>query len=115
MAMKKGGAVLRKFNYLKLMELSLSVNIYHMIAKIHEYKGKQELYVENYPDILEKMIDVAKIQSTKSSNAIEGIYTNDRSEEHTSELQSRQYLVCRLLLEKKKTTTGPLPGSRCPT
>src|SRR3712207_8312919 len=35
-----------------------------------------------------------------------------RSEEHTSELQSRQYLVCRLLLEKKKeinsTTTAPL-------
>src|SRR3712207_7335132 len=28
-----------------------------------------------------------------------------RSEEHTSELQSRQYLVCRLLLEKKKRTT----------
>src|SRR3712207_8910915 len=30
--------------------------------------------------------------------------TIDRSEEHTSELQSRQYLVCRLLLEKKKET-----------
>src|SRR3712207_8153224 len=29
---------------------------------------------------------------------------NARSEEHTSELQSRQYLVCRLLLEKKKKT-----------
>src|SRR5258707_9832472 len=29
-------------------------------------------------------------------------YPVDRSEEHTSELQSRQYLVCRLLLEKKK-------------
>src|SRR3712207_8874084 len=29
-----------------------------------------------------------------------------RSEEHTSELQSRQYLVCRLLLEKKKTTSN---------
>src|SRR3712207_7890283 len=29
----------------------------------------------------------------------------DRSEEHTSELQSRQYLVCRLLLEKKKKQT----------
>src|SRR3712207_7697577 len=29
----------------------------------------------------------------------------NRSEEHTSELQSRQYLVCRLLLEKKKTRT----------
>ena len=59
------------------MELSLPVNIYHTIAKIHEYKGKQELYVKNYPDVLDKMIDVAKIQSTKSSNAIEGIYTND--------------------------------------
>src|SRR3712207_8869465 len=31
-----------------------------------------------------------------------------RSEEHTSELQSRQYLVCRLLLEKKKTIPLPL-------
>src|SRR3712207_9001793 len=32
----------------------------------------------------------------------------ERSEEHTSELQSRQYLVCRLLLEKKKTTHTPI-------
>src|SRR3712207_8001910 len=30
---------------------------------------------------------------------------DDRSEEHTSELQSRQYLVCRLLLEKKKNNS----------
>src|SRR3712207_7836824 len=34
-----------------------------------------------------------------------------RSEEHTSELQSRQYLVCRLLLEKKKTTNYSLSVS----
>src|SRR3712207_7970880 len=33
---------------------------------------------------------------------IGGLVADDRSEEHTSELQSRQYLVCRLLLEKKK-------------
>src|SRR3712207_8432855 len=40
-------------------------------------------------------------------------HTTCRSEEHTSELQSRQYLVCRLLLEKKKSnTTGVL---NCPT
>src|SRR3712207_8613587 len=32
----------------------------------------------------------------------------ERSEEHTSELQSRQYLVCRLLLEKKKNHTTPI-------
>src|SRR3712207_9279181 len=35
--------------------------------------------------------------------AADGALHEDRSEEHTSELQSRQYLVCRLLLEKKKT------------
>src|SRR3712207_7896767 len=36
-----------------------------------------------------------------------------RSEEHTSELQSRQYLVCRLLLEKKKTSS-PKTRPACP-
>src|SRR5581483_12134588 len=38
-----------------------------------------------------------------------------RSEEHTSELQSRQYLVCRLLLEKKKKSknTSPSTQRRC--
>src|SRR3712207_8170031 len=35
-----------------------------------------------------------------------GKYDDERSEEHTSELQSRQYLVCRLLLEKKKQYSG---------
>src|SRR5476651_2898336 len=37
-----------------------------------------------------------------------------RSEEHTSELQSRQYLVCRLLLEKKQTLrVRPIQPARC--
>src|SRR3712207_8196924 len=40
-------------------------------------------------------------------------YVDDRSEEHTSELQSRQYLVCRLLLEKKNTALIPHPHFRC--
>src|SRR3712207_9024063 len=39
-----------------------------------------------------------------SSNVTTQAYAIIRSEEHTSELQSRQYLVCRLLLEKKKHT-----------
>src|SRR5258707_2498645 len=42
----------------------------------------------------------AQAQSVVSEPSISA----DRSEEHTSELQSRQYLVCRLLLEKKKQT-----------
>src|SRR3712207_8811657 len=40
----------------------------------------------------------------KEEGYARGLATNARSEEHTSELQSRQYLVCRLLLEKKKNT-----------
>src|SRR3712207_8340898 len=42
------------------------------------------------------------------SHQVGGFLGAARSEEHTSELQSRQYLVCRLLLEKKKITTTPL-------
>src|SRR3712207_7421730 len=38
----------------------------------------------------------------------DGSRVDPRSEEHTSELQSRQYLVCRLLLEKKRTTVKPI-------
>src|SRR2546427_3785659 len=39
----------------------------------------------------------------------------NRSEEHTSELQSQSNLVCRLLLEKKKKTTPPLPAHAGPS
>src|SRR3712207_7415171 len=44
------------------------------------------------------------VYRNEAGNRPKGDYVNsvDRSEEHTSELQSRQYLVCRLLLEKKK-------------
>src|SRR3712207_7450626 len=42
-----------------------------------------------------------------------GVYFAGRSEEHTSELQSRQYLVCRLLLEKKKKSALSLCCHRC--
>src|SRR5947209_11616163 len=39
---------------------------------------------------------------TRNSVSLPVVTSDSRSEEHTSELQSRQYLVCRLLLEKKK-------------
>src|SRR3712207_8646329 len=56
---------------------------------------------------------VCKRTPTAVAEALEGLGGNgyvERSEEHTSEIQSRQYLVCRLLLEKKKTQeTRPRP------
>src|SRR3712207_7684915 len=63
------------------------------------------------------MVGVRRVPGTKSdqrtlrpkaSSVLPGLSlttASPRSEEHTSELQSRQYLVCRLLLEKKKTNT----------
>src|SRR3712207_7553704 len=42
---------------------------------------------------------------TTSARTWSACFARSRSEEHTSELQSRQYLVCRLLLEKKKNRT----------
>src|SRR3712207_7531251 len=62
---------------------------------IIELEGKPigRLYVDRWPREI-RIIDIALMDDYRNS----GI----RSEEHTSELQSRQYLVCRLLLEKKK-------------
>src|SRR3712207_8250073 len=50
------------------------------------------------PDEIELLQEIAN----RVFPRIERARTEERSEEHTSELQSRQYLVCRLLLEKKK-------------
>src|SRR3712207_7732644 len=47
-------------------------------------------------------IDAPTISQARSNSPKVGVKATARSEEHTSELQSRQYLVCRLLLEKKK-------------
>src|SRR5947209_12473645 len=47
--------------------------------------------------------------SERAQSSGRAVSQRARSEEHTSELQSRQYLVCRLLLEKKKQTQKPKP------
>ena len=53
-------------------------NIINLISKIHEYKGKQSYLLDAKKDTLEILLKVAKIQSTYSSNKIEGIYTTDK-------------------------------------
>ena len=60
----------------KILEL-LKPDIVNIISSIHEYKGKQELFIEAQPDILTAMLEIAKIQSTGASNRIEGIYTSE--------------------------------------
>ena len=55
----------------------LTPSIVRQLAILHEYKGKQDLYVSAKSDTLSALLNIAKIQSTRSSNSIEGIYTSD--------------------------------------
>jgi Fic family protein len=68
---------MRQFDYSKAREELFTPEIVNILAKIHEYKGKQELFIAAKPDILNAMLEVAKIQSTGASNRIEGIYTSE--------------------------------------
>src|SRR3712207_7644007 len=61
---------------------------------IHLLNGLYDAKADNMP--------VVAITGSTFSDIMNSSFLQDRSEEHTSELQSRQYLVCRLLLEKKK-------------
>lgn len=67
---------MRQFDYIKLKKSSWDGEILSFVAQIREYKGKQELYLRQKPVELERLIEVAKIQSTDSSNRIEGIGTS---------------------------------------
>lgn len=68
---------MKEINYKVIEKLPITIEIMNMISKLHEYKGRQELYIETQPEILEKLMEVARIQSTEASNKIEGIYTSD--------------------------------------
>lgn len=66
---------MRNFDYQKLAQQKWDSEILLYVAKIHEYKGRQELYVRQKPVELERLVEVARIQSTEASNKIEGIVT----------------------------------------
>ena len=66
---------MRQFNYKKIKEMTWDSEILGYIAAIYKEAGKQELYLKQRPEELEKLVEIAKIQSTEASNAIEGIVT----------------------------------------
>lgn len=77
MIYEKDGEIMRKFDYTNLKNKTWDSNIINMIGKIHEAKARQELYLFQKPDELNKLVELSKIQSTEASNAIEGIRTTD--------------------------------------
>lgn len=66
---------MRTFNYSEIKKQKWDSNILGLIAAIYKEAGKQELYLKQRPEELEKLVDIAKVQSTEASNAIEGIVT----------------------------------------
>ena len=70
---------LRKFNLLEeYNKIITSNNIINLMNKIHEYKGKQVLLSGIKKDTLNTLLNIAKIESTVSSNSLEGICTTKK-------------------------------------
>jgi Fic family protein len=68
---------MRNYDYTEKWEKLLTPKIVSMLTQIHEFKGEQALFIEAKADVLTKLVEIAKIQSTESSNKIEGIFTTD--------------------------------------
>lgn len=58
---------MRQFDYTKKWKKMLTPEIVRYLTTIHEYKGEQRLIAEHHADVLESLVEVAKIQSTESS------------------------------------------------
>lgn len=69
---------MRVFNYNFLKEKQWDKEILGYIGLIHEYKGKQQLSLQQKAFELDRLVELAKIQSIESSNAIEGIVTTNQ-------------------------------------
>ena len=66
---------MRFFNYENLARSKWDSEIINLLSQIHEHKGKQELFLTRKPAVLDKLVEIAKIQSVEDSNRIEGIVT----------------------------------------
>ncbi len=66
---------MRAFDYTKLAQKQWDGEMLGYVAQIREHKGRQDLYLEQRPAELKRLIEIAKIQSTEASNKIEGIIT----------------------------------------
>lgn len=68
---------MRRFNFSVLKDKKWDNEIVNYLSLIHEAKGRQSLYLQQKADDLGRLIEIAKIQSTESSNSIEGIRTTE--------------------------------------
>ena len=69
---------MRIYDYNFLETAAIPNDIVSFLVQIHEYKVRQANFYRQQPDVLSKLVEVAKIQSTGASNRIEGIHTTDQ-------------------------------------
>lgn len=68
---------MRSYDYSNKVKELLQPDVVSLLTTIHEYRGKEVLYMEAKQDALTQLMEIAKIQSTDASNRIEGIFTSD--------------------------------------
>ena len=68
---------MRHFDYTSLENRTWDNEVINYLSLIHEYKGKQLSYLRQRPLELERLVEIAKVQSTEASNSIEGIRTTE--------------------------------------
>ena len=68
---------MRHFDYTILENKTWDNEVINYLSRIHEYKGKQSVYLQQRPLELERLVEIAKVQSTEASNSIEGIRTTE--------------------------------------
>ena len=66
---------MRHFDYTDLKNKCWDNEVINYLSLIHEYKGKQSAYLRQKSSELERLVEIAKVQSTEASNSIEGIRT----------------------------------------
>lgn len=69
---------MRRFDYNAVPEGLITAETMDLLSAVHEYKGRQALYLAAKPDVLDALTEVAKVQSAEASNRIEGIRTSDK-------------------------------------
>ncbi len=68
---------MHEYDFINRPKELLTPEVVALLTRLHECRGRQELFIEAEPDVLTALLEVAKIQSTDASNRIEGIYTTD--------------------------------------
>lgn len=68
---------MHEFDFIYHPKDLLTPEVVSILTRLHECRGRQELFIEAEADVLTALLEVAKIQSTGASNRIEGIYTTD--------------------------------------